>query len=330
MQLAGQEAASAEFKEIEPEHLLEAVLKFSELDPKQVASLAADDSASAAVQAELAVLRRELEQFSIDTTRLRRKLRKALGRGTVPFAGGQIHRSTASREVFDLAATRARTNGCDQLTVPFLLKALLESPTDLIQKTFGKTGETPLSTAPECPLLNQHGKLLSGESSGSDTNPPKPLASVKALVQALSSKGCRCVFLVTQSDHLACDVIVQMAHTITVSPDSPAGRGKSVYSLASLPINMGALKVWGRLFEEARNQKVILFLPAIDGQSERDLWPRWLETVKRAIADSAFQCITRVTPSAYETFIERDPALKRVSRLIWLQESGKNSLPDEL
>ena len=45
MQLAGQEAIAAEFKEIEPEHLLAALLKFSELPTEEMDKIAPGSTA---------------------------------------------------------------------------------------------------------------------------------------------------------------------------------------------------------------------------------------------------------------------------------------------
>ena len=106
-QIATQEAVAAEFAEIEPEHFLAAILKFSELPVDQVGNLAPGADAVREMATAVGKVREELQRRAIDSTRVRRELRVKLGNGGSPPDGGPKHRSQASRDMFDAAARMA-------------------------------------------------------------------------------------------------------------------------------------------------------------------------------------------------------------------------------
>src|SRR6266480_5479672 len=129
MQRAQQEAAAGEFSEITPEHLLAALLKFSEISGTEVQQIASAPLAARQLALEANALRQELEGRSIDSKRVRQELRSHLGHGGQAHDGGYLHRSPASRQVFEHAARMAEDEGSDVLLAAHLLNSLLASPT---------------------------------------------------------------------------------------------------------------------------------------------------------------------------------------------------------
>src|SRR6266849_6299829 len=111
--LAAQEAISVRLPEIEPEHLLEALLKLSEMPLDALFGLVPDPAAARCLAIEAVEIQKEVARLSIDSTRTRRDLRVALGSGTSLHTGDVIHRSPASREIFDAAAKLATDTGSD-------------------------------------------------------------------------------------------------------------------------------------------------------------------------------------------------------------------------
>lgn len=97
LNLAAREVAAAGHPEISVAHLLLGLARASEpIGSEQLA---------------LVALRREFELLGIDPRRFRGRLRALLGRGPVAWAGGQVHRSPACRDVFERAKTTAAILG---------------------------------------------------------------------------------------------------------------------------------------------------------------------------------------------------------------------------
>ena len=97
VQLAGQEAIAGRHKEIEPEHVCLALLKLAELPVEEADKIAPGSSAARELAAEVGAVREELQVRGVDTTEIRRRLRRTLGRGRNAYEGGPMHRSPAGR-----------------------------------------------------------------------------------------------------------------------------------------------------------------------------------------------------------------------------------------
>jgi len=104
--LAAAEAIAARRERIEPDHFFCALLKFSEVGTKELGVAAAHPLAKV-LMSEHDRVQAVLKELSLPTTRVRRQLRGALGRGTYEHKGEVVHRSTASRQLFNRAARAA-------------------------------------------------------------------------------------------------------------------------------------------------------------------------------------------------------------------------------
>ena len=129
MNVAADEATGAEYPTIEPEHLFIAILKFSEFDARDGAQELQSDDVGRLLLKELSIVDGMLKEASIDSTALRRSLRKKMGNGGVPYQGGTIHRSAETKRVFELAFRMSAEADLPGLGVPSLLIALLQEPT---------------------------------------------------------------------------------------------------------------------------------------------------------------------------------------------------------
>ncbi|MBI5085011.1 MAG: hypothetical protein HZB13_10500, partial [Acidobacteria bacterium] len=138
--LAAKEAISANFKDIEPEHVFMALLKVSELQPQDLSKLASSAEVAREAEREVSQLRGMTEKHGLDSTRVRRKLREVLGHGQHHYDGGVIHRAQATREMFDASAMMAADNGGDTLTAVHLCQFLLKSPTERMRAVIGEGG----------------------------------------------------------------------------------------------------------------------------------------------------------------------------------------------
>ncbi|MFQ5473737.1 MAG: hypothetical protein ACE5FA_12760, partial [Dehalococcoidia bacterium] len=151
--LAAREAIAAEYKEIEPEHLLAAILKFSELPVAELEKMAPGAHVARELAHDVEAARRELSDRAIDSTGVRRELRSAMGSGSCKYGGGVIHRSSASREVFDRAARLADDTGSESLSPIHVLEVILASPSPTMEKTLGEAVGPRIPRATETPLL---------------------------------------------------------------------------------------------------------------------------------------------------------------------------------
>jgi len=128
MTLAAAEAVASQYKEIEPEHLLIAVFRFSEMDRSP------DPKSKRQRQfADLLDLKTTFMDMKLDATELRLKLRQDMGLGGEPHLGGTIHRSAEAKRIFAVAESIARDAGAESLTVLHLFEALLKEPTQRIE-----------------------------------------------------------------------------------------------------------------------------------------------------------------------------------------------------
>jgi hypothetical protein len=223
--IAIREAATGEFKEIEPDHFCLAVLKFAELSAKGVEEAGAEAELSQHIAGDAQLVREGLQKCGIESTGARRKLRRQLGKGDTPHIGVTIHRSASSRALFESAARLASESG-SAVTPLHLLTALVEAPTPAIeQAVLGKAPEPPSPTA--LPLLDKHDRdLVKRLAEEKIQVKPGIAAQSKALLQALEQKNRKSILLVSHSDDRVADLAAALAGAIAAkgAPDGLKGR----------------------------------------------------------------------------------------------------------
>ncbi len=130
---AAEEATSAQFSDIQPEHAIMALLTFSELTAADLGEVD-DADLHKALTGEIAHLRRFVDSNSMASTTLRRALRAAIGRGPGAPGPGQrvIHRTPRLKETFRRAEDAFRA-GRQPGFYECLLQALLADPTDALR-----------------------------------------------------------------------------------------------------------------------------------------------------------------------------------------------------
>ena len=133
MSLAVNEAVAGMFPKIEIEHLLMAILKYSEMDLDVLRNVVNLGSALGLMQDELAEMRDILAGRGLNPTRLRRSLRQARGVGGHSAAqGSSLHRTQATRRIFLLAEQAVAGQGKSLMTSAHLLQACLDHPSPII------------------------------------------------------------------------------------------------------------------------------------------------------------------------------------------------------
>lgn len=335
-QLAAREAIAAEFKEIEPEHVLAGVLKFAELPLQELEKLGAGAESVRVLTADVNAIRDELGERGIDSTCARRGLRTKLGKGGSPFPGGTIHRSPASRELFNAAARLADEAGTETLTAKHLLDAILAALTPKMEEVFGDSVAPQTPKSSKTPLLDAVGRdLTRSAAEGKLKATGGRLAECKALLQTLSQKDRKSVLLVAESDDVVVPIITAAAQAIATK-DVPASlKGRRIVDISALTAVMTAddkaqQQLTDLLAEASRAQEVILVVPAVEPSQGTMRSEECLQLLKARLQGGVTQCICRVAPQAYEQWVKRDHVWRQIAEVMHVHNTQTNTLPNEL
>jgi len=335
-QLAAREAMAGEFKEIEPEHVFVAVLKFAEMPLPGLVNLGAGADVATTLAGDVKAVQEELRTWGVDGIRTRRELRALLDKGGNPFLGGIIHRSPQSREYFEAAAKVAAESQSDTLTVRHLLKALMTSPTPKMAQVVGGDVALKMPHLRKTPCLDAMGKdLFKVDAQDACPAGGNRSAECKALLQALAREGRRSVLLVADSDEIVKSVVAEVARAIT-DKNAPDGLcGRRIVDITSMTgIMSGDDEARRRgvhlLSEAASTREVILHLPAIDFAGDVKGLEACGVFIKAQLKGGRVQCICRVAPSSYAFLAKSDRAWKQIAEIVYLQDKRAARLPQEL
>lgn len=334
-QMAGREAVAAEFKEIEPEHFLMALLKYSETPVAEVEKLGAGAEAVKALRADIEALTLELSERNVDAGVLRRELRTVLGKGSTPYKGGSLHRAPATRELFDKAARAAADAGSDTLMGCHVLTTLLESPTPALAQVLAMTrgvkaeGESPSPRS----LLSEHGKdvnrlvrkqrLASGD---------ERMAEAKAVLGVLEQRVRNSVFLATDDGETARQVVFALARLLSSKEVPLPLKGKRIIDLSNLSKGESSPDGGNDLLEKvlveaSGTQGFVLYLPAVFTGEQAPA--SWAETLGPLASDGKLQFLARI-PAPARLRVERDAFWRKVARVVSIGARTADEIPFEL
>jgi ATP-dependent Clp protease ATP-binding subunit ClpA len=332
--LAGREAIAAEFGSIEPEHFFEALLKFAELAPEDTRKIASNAEMAGELNRHVGSVRQEFERRKIDPRRLRRKLRAKLGNGRTPYNDGPMHRSEASRGMFEVSSTMAKAAKSERLTPNFLLQALLESPTQVMKALLGEgpSNDRPAATA----WLDKMGlDLIQMAAAGQLPMEVANDAECRALMSLLEAEDRKSVWLVTENPAAARSVVAAVAQALHAGKAGPGLKFRRLISLETLKLaGQGAdeaARRFGVLVEEAgRAGNVVLLLPALEPGPDGSPASAWIETIGATLGKPGVQWISSVCSQIFNQFLRKDLRWKRHTQAMWLGETRMTSIPGEL
>ncbi|MFW6119009.1 MAG: Clp protease N-terminal domain-containing protein [Planctomycetota bacterium] len=333
--LAAREAIAAQSQEIEPEHFFEALMKFAELPVEEVRNLSPGAEVARELASEVEAVRQELASRSIDSTQARRGLRARLGTGEAQYDGGQMHRSQASRELFDAAARLADDLAGEALLANHFLLVLLESPTETISEVLGAAG-TGMPKPSDTPLLDDHGQdLTKMAAEGMLLGVEGRDAECKALCQALARKDTRSVLLIGDSDDAAKAVVMTLLNAVARRETPAVLRRRRFVDVSELdpygPDGTEAVKGLEQLLAEAAcADELVLLIPPLEAAREGEPGRQWIDQLSEVLAKRCPQCICRVAPDAFESHVKPDPKIQRAVRLMWIQAESASEIPWEL
>lgn len=334
--LAAQEAIAGEFKEIEPDHFFAGLLKFSELPVEKLVAAATDAPPAKQLAAEVTALRNALGDYINQTTRWRRELRAQLGKGGVAYKGGEIHRSSASRDLFDSATRLADDAGSEALAPAHLLAALLTSPTLAMTEVLGGIPLAIGDRVRKCAFLNEFGKDLTRIAlNGELPEVAGRQAECRILLETLASKRRKSVLLVSDNDAYVRRVVYEAARAIGSQKPPPALRGRRIIDVTRMkPGGKNDAetleRLQGCLAEAGVAREIILFGPEIGFvKDNRDL-NEWGKLLRAALLQGGIQCVCRVPRMVYQTLVHGDSEWRNHVEIVFIHGETSTEVPNEL
>jgi len=346
--IAAMEAGAAKFQFIEIEHIfigicsLEKILKLSpaecDLNPQTYKSL----------QNEHAILQGLMRSSGLDTTQMRRMMRKRLGTGKYEHTGKVIHRNEACKKIFNRAYELASSS--EEISCLHLLAAILEKPGSNISYVLNESGislDTLLKQViaiidkeykadeSKTPYLDRYGRDLTQAARNSKLGPfvgrrNELLQVIQTLARSMKNNP----VLVGEAGVGKTAIVEALAVRAVQGKDSQVLGGKRIIEL-----NMGALiggtKYRGEfeerltkiIAEACSNPHIIIFIDEIHnlvgaGRAEGSMDAANL--MKPVLARGEFRCIGATTISEYRRYIESDPALERRFEKIIVNEPTRD------
>jgi ATP-dependent Clp protease ATP-binding subunit ClpA len=288
------------------------------------------------VTEEINAIRGRLIDRAIESTKVRRELRAKMGQGNSPFGGGKVHRSAASRKIFDDAARLADDKGSDSFGARHLFDALLALPTPLIIQVCGDLVGVKEGTLGNTPLLDEYSKnLMKLASEGKLPQVAGWNAQCKVLIETLKQSDKGCVLLVSDNDTVVQSVVFAAVHTLMKNPNDVWSKKVRIFDLTSSELcslsNNQTVEIFTKLFNEAGSlENVILFVPAIIHSSSSKPTDNWPDFLQKVLSKYSFKCICRLDPAAYQKFVKNDLSWKRIANFIWIHDRIQNEVPEEL
>lgn len=325
VQLAAREAIGGSFKEILPEHVLNALLKFAEFPAPDIEKLVAEAAVRQMLVSDVHSVREALDDRFIDSTAARRTLRQKMGKGTCPYAGGDLHRSAETRQLFDATARLADKNGSETLTPIHLLEAIFAAPTPMITEVLESISKAEAARC-RTPLLDEHGRDL--RSVPADKELPGTAGrrgELSALAAALTDGKRPCIVLVSEGvDAVRALLLVLVRPAAEGATASSLGYGR-VVEISSISGLLGNQKIIAGLAEElARVRRTVLFVP-LNAASAQE--PAKIRTL---FQKTNVRCILWASPDVYREYIEHDAVWTECARMMWIRAETCDSIPEEL
>ncbi len=220
MALALNEATVGEFREIRPEHVLMAALKFSEMEGEVLEKSLGNLVPLDLLRDEHRGIRQFLRSRGIDSKPLRRRLRDLLGKGGFPSRGSGLHRSAETRRFFAAAEALAQKEGTEVCSCLHLLCALLDSPTPAVAAVFGPGDSSPAEEEP-LPL---------------EEKPPEPARDLGRLTEILKELRGTLLSRVFGQDHAIQTFVEGLFNAeVTAAADTDRRKPKAVFVFAGPP-----------------------------------------------------------------------------------------------
>lgn len=333
--LAAEEAIAGEFEFIEPAHMLNAVLKFAELEDRQFKRMVDDDTIAGLLGGARNAVRAMLQEHAVDvpegSAAIRRALRERMGQGGHGQQRGRIiHRSEAAREVSNAAEDVAQMAGERRWEAVHLLAGLLEAPGPRIATVLVEFGAAVGQSRASTPLLQAYGRDLTAEAREAERPADadeKTDPVCRVLLDELLGANTRSVLLV-QTGERAPDEVLERLARLFVSDAPPKGSGgKRIIEISLAPLvertdttETLEVRLAGLLREAAEAGNVILWFSAFHRYFAMEC-PGLLRLLEQDFAHTERIAIVSMSEAGYNEYIKSNPAWKAMFHVVWIHET---------
>ena len=258
-------------------------------------------------------------------------MRSQFGKGDAAYDGGRMHRSSASRDLFDAAARLADDAGSETMTALHMLKALLTSPTPVMAGVLEGAAGPRAPKPSETPLLEQYGRDLTQMArDGELKEVTERQAECKALLRNLAREPRQSVVLGCDSKRVV-DAVVSAAAQAIAAGDVPAAlKRKRLIDVTGTTWRGETGPDRMQLIAEAAGAAdVILVAPPLKAPAEDAAPDAWWAIAEQAMKDASAQMICRADAAVCES-AEGDVRWAKVARVMRLQDTTQDEIPWEL
>jgi hypothetical protein len=329
--MAAMEAQALGWSQIEPAHLLCAILKFAELDGADLDRLREANGNPGNLAQEQRDLRARLEEpWGITTpgvsTPLRRALRRRSDGQQRPNPGGMVHRSDAAREVFCVAQGMAEQAGRQRLGLADLACAILDKPDEWIRRGLDQHG---ILSAPQRAerdrAMERWGDVFVplAPSGGVDDAGRKRILgdpAVRVLADTLAKPASRPCLLIHGADRTARDVLIDLLRRPgdKKPPKIIQVDSRVLLERLSRDVNILSAGFLDFLCDEA-NQKTVWFFDSLHRYLVGEPTPsafrlRFIQWLQHT--DGRF--LFAIPESQYNRLAERHPDWQSTFQRIWI------------
>jgi hypothetical protein len=341
LQLAAREASMGSFAEIEPEHVLVALLKFSEVTDQELGGIVADERDRHILSAERTSVQSILLAHGVASAPARHALRVWMGEGGSPYVGGTIQRSSQTRAVFDRAHGLVQGAGLDCLDAEHLLRGAVERPTPAMVEVLGSHSLFDSSaerlyllqyTRDLTDLVSRHRSPFRRAVNGQpDAEEPESAADMvaRALIGVLSGDAKRVIALVAADAEVLTRAMLRTAERLRHSSRLPGelrGRRLKEVVVTRLVDGLGG--------SDAIASALMVILDEADAMTDSTFWGRPIlyvsdltgrlfdacanvDDLLARIGSPRSPCVWAFSPATFDRFIRprRPPSSWHVMRL---------------
>ncbi len=343
--LAAMEAQALGWSQIEPAHLLCAILKFAELDGTDLERLGQTNENLGNLAQEHQDLKAHLDDpWGITVPEVSTRLRRALRRpgeacpernrrgpraqSATGGPGGMVHRSDAAREAFRAAQGAAEQAGRQRLGVVDLLGALMNGSDEWIRRGLEQQGiPTTSQLAQRNEAMEQWADVLvplapSGRVDEAERKRILADPAVRVLADALANPGApgRPCLLIHGPDRTGHDVLIDLLDRRgeRKPPKVIQVNSRALLERLSRDGNVAAVGFLDLLCDES-NQKTIWFFDSLHRYLSEELAPtafrlRFVQWLKQTNSRFLFA----VSQSQYDKLAQRNFDWKNTFQQIWI------------
>jgi ATP-dependent Clp protease ATP-binding subunit ClpA len=336
--LAAQEAIIADSKFIEPAHLFLAVLKFAELEERQIEQVVANPAFTGPLLSERDDIRTRLHEHSVvvpsASRDIRHRLRNLFGKGGHPYDGQQVmHRSHVSREICRNAEDIARSANSLQWCALHLLDALLQSSAREVRDILAEAGISGPRAA-ETPCLDRYGRNISamaaerqrGNALGKEPAPATDPVC-KVVIEDILRNQRNSVLLIQTGKRSPREIVESIAERF--ASDSGPVRARRIIEIE---ISMGAWRtkstspvelesrMRAMFLEATEARNVVLFLSEFHRYLEPATGANYSDMLVELLSKGRVPCVGGVDAEHYHSYVEKDHKWRKLIRPVWIHD----------